>query len=48
MAAADLHARVPHKEAIVADTEALLGDGVGVKLMLGVGGITACVVLRRP
>jgi 3-oxoacyl-(acyl-carrier-protein) synthase len=43
-----LHPRVPHKEAIVADTAAPLSGGVGVKLMLGVGGITACVVLRRP
>lgn len=48
IAPAELHARVPHKAAIVAATEAPLTGGVGVKLMLGVGGITACVVLRKP
>jgi 3-oxoacyl-(acyl-carrier-protein) synthase len=47
MAEADLHPRIPHKERIVAEHAAPLADGVGVKLMLGVGGITACVVLRR-
>lgn len=45
---ADLHARIPNKEAIVTDKPVPLSDGVGVKLMLGVGGITACVVVRRP
>ena len=48
LAPADIHPRIANKAAIVADTEAPLADGVGVKLMLGVGGITACVVLRRP
>jgi 3-oxoacyl-[acyl-carrier-protein] synthase II len=42
----ELHARIPHPEAIVSD-EAPLAGGVGVKLMLGIGGLTACVVLRR-
>ncbi|MBV9945522.1 MAG: beta-ketoacyl synthase [Myxococcales bacterium] len=44
--AAELHPRVPRPEAIVTDQPAPLGPGVGVKLMLGIGGITACVVLR--
>ena len=48
LAAAAIHPSIAHPAAIVADTEAPLADGVGVKLMLGVGGITACVVLRRP
>ena len=41
-----LHSRIPHPEAIVTDEAPLDGD-VGVKLMLGIGGLTACVVLRR-
>ncbi|HEX3770053.1 MAG TPA: beta-ketoacyl synthase N-terminal-like domain-containing protein [Polyangiaceae bacterium] len=43
--AAQLHPRIPHPEAIVSDEAPLAGD-VGVKLMLGIGGLTACVVLR--
>ena len=42
----ELHPRIPHPEAIVADGAAPLTGNVGVKLMLGVGGITACVVMR--
>jgi len=45
---AELHPRIPHREAIVAKESAPLAGDVGVKLMLGVGGITACVVLRAP
>jgi 3-oxoacyl-[acyl-carrier-protein] synthase II len=41
-----LHPRVRRPQAIVS-TEALLDGEVGVKLMLGIGGLTACVVLRR-
>jgi 3-oxoacyl-[acyl-carrier-protein] synthase II len=41
-----LHPRIPHPAAIVTD-EAPLDGTVGVKLMLGIGGLTACVVLRR-
>jgi hypothetical protein len=40
-----LHERVPHPERIVGGSAAIDGP-VGVKLMLGIGGITACVVLR--
>ncbi|HYM95676.1 MAG TPA: beta-ketoacyl synthase, partial [Candidatus Sulfotelmatobacter sp.] len=40
-----LHPRVPRPAAIVTGEAALHGN-VGVKLMLGIGGITACVVLR--
>jgi 3-oxoacyl-(acyl-carrier-protein) synthase len=42
-----LHERVPHPERIVGGAAAIDGP-VGVKLMLGIGGITACVVLRGP
>lgn len=48
VAESELHARIPHREAIVASSPAPLAGDVGVKLMLGVGGITACVVLRAP
>ncbi len=41
-----LHPRVRCPEAIVSAETPLDGD-VGVKLMLGIGGLTACVVLRR-
>jgi 3-oxoacyl-[acyl-carrier-protein] synthase II len=41
-----LHPRLPRPESIVSDEATLDGD-VGVKLMLGIGGLTACVVLRR-
>lgn len=44
--AACINSRIPHRENIVTDYVPLQGD-VGVKLMLGIGGITACVVLRR-
>lgn len=48
--AGQLHGRLSEaqKAAIVTDHEAPLAPGVGVKLMLGVGGITACVVIRKP
>ncbi len=46
IAAADVHPRVAQAAAIVSD-EVPLGTDVGVKLMLGIGGLTACVVLRR-
>ncbi len=43
-----LHPRIPRPEAIVSEEVRLdPAEGpVGVKLMLGIGGITACVVLR--
>lgn len=41
-----LHERVRHPSAIVGADRAPLDGAVGVKLMLGIGGITACVVLR--
>jgi 3-oxoacyl-(acyl-carrier-protein) synthase len=44
--AATLHPKVPRPRAIVTG-EVPLTANVGVKLMLGIGGITACVVLRR-
>jgi 3-oxoacyl-[acyl-carrier-protein] synthase II len=43
----ELHPRIPRPEAIAASGPAPLSGDVGVKLMLGVGGITACVVLRK-
>jgi 3-oxoacyl-[acyl-carrier-protein] synthase II len=46
IAAPEMHPRVPRRDAIVTG-EAKLDGTVGVKLMLGIGGITACVVLRR-
>jgi len=45
VAGSDLHPRVQRKSAIVMAETPLEGD-VGVKLMLGIGGITACVVMR--
>jgi 3-oxoacyl-[acyl-carrier-protein] synthase II len=44
--AASVHPRIARSRAIVSD-EAPLDGNVGVKLMLGIGGLTACVVLRR-
>jgi 3-oxoacyl-[acyl-carrier-protein] synthase II len=45
--AAEIHPRVRRRDRIVTATEeAPLEGTVGVKLMLGIGGITACVVLR--
>ncbi len=41
----NLHPRVQRKSSIVMK-ETLLEGEVGVKLMLGIGGITACVVMR--
>ncbi len=41
-----LHPRAPRREAIVTKETPIEGEH-GVKLMLGIGGITACVVLRR-
>src|SRR6201999_1957039 len=46
IAAGDVHARIGQPSAIVTD-EAPLATDVGVKLMLGIGGLTACVVLRK-
>jgi 3-oxoacyl-(acyl-carrier-protein) synthase len=43
---AKLHARIARREALVTG-EAPLATGVGVKLMLGIGGLTACVVMRQ-
>jgi 3-oxoacyl-[acyl-carrier-protein] synthase II len=43
-----LHERIAHRGAIVGADGAPLEGAVGVKLMLGIGGITACVVLRGP
>lgn len=45
--ASELHPRIPRPDAIVTSGAAPLSGEIGVKLMLGVGGITACVVLRR-
>ncbi|HEY4013515.1 MAG TPA: beta-ketoacyl synthase N-terminal-like domain-containing protein [Polyangiaceae bacterium] len=42
---AEIHPRVRRRDAIVTQ-EAELRGNVGVKVMLGIGGITACVVLR--
>jgi 3-oxoacyl-[acyl-carrier-protein] synthase II len=43
-----VHERVRAPAAIVTSGgDSLGGGGVGVKLMLGIGGITACVVIRR-
>ena len=43
----DIHARVPlHRKPFIVTDEAPLSPGYGVKLMLGIGGVTACVVLR--
>ena len=42
-----LHERVQHPERIVRGGASIDG-AVAVKLMLGIGGITACVVLRAP
>jgi hypothetical protein len=41
-----LHPRIPRPQSIVTDEAPLQGD-IGVKVMLGIGGLTACVVLRR-
>ncbi|MGA2447956.1 MAG: beta-ketoacyl synthase N-terminal-like domain-containing protein [Polyangiaceae bacterium] len=43
---ARLHPRVLRPDAIVGPDEAPLDGDIGVKLMLGIGGITACVVIR--
>ncbi len=42
----EVHARISRPGAIVSAEASLEGD-VAVKLMLGIGGLTACVVLRR-
>jgi 3-oxoacyl-(acyl-carrier-protein) synthase len=47
LSAEALHPRAHHRAQIVTGEAPLTGDH-GVKLMLGIGGITACVVLRRP
>jgi 3-oxoacyl-(acyl-carrier-protein) synthase len=46
IAATDVHPRIAQNAAIVSD-EAPVARDVAVKLMLGIGGLTACVVLRR-
>jgi hypothetical protein len=46
IAAADVHPRIAQTSAIVTDESAVATD-VAVKIMLGIGGLTACVVLRR-
>jgi 3-oxoacyl-(acyl-carrier-protein) synthase len=43
-----LHERVRSPAAIVTSDGGALSGSVGVKLMLGIGGITACVVVRGP
>jgi 3-oxoacyl-(acyl-carrier-protein) synthase len=43
-----LHERVPHPSMIVTSDRAPVEGQVAVKLMLGIGGITACVVVRAP
>jgi 3-oxoacyl-(acyl-carrier-protein) synthase len=47
---AALHPKIRRPEAIVGERAPLAGgpSRVGFKLMLGIGGITACVVLRSP
>jgi len=40
-----LHPRVQRRGSIVMSETPLEGD-IGVKLMLGIGGITACIVMR--
>src|SRR5262249_39134888 len=46
--ASRLHPKVRRPEAIVGERASIAGDGsrVGFKLMLGIGGITSCVVMR--
>ncbi|MBX3229564.1 MAG: beta-ketoacyl synthase [Labilithrix sp.] len=41
-----IHRDVRRPESIVAGMKPLTGERVGFKLMLGIGGITACVVMR--
>ena len=41
----EVHCRVDRPERIVTSTRPVSGT-VGIKMMLGIGGITACVVLR--
>jgi 3-oxoacyl-(acyl-carrier-protein) synthase len=41
-----VHGRVRHPASIVGVDRAPINRAVGVKLMLGIGGITACVVMR--
>lgn len=51
IAPADLHPKITRRAAIVSDVAPLEGKAegaVGIKLMLGIGGITSCVVLRGP
>jgi 3-oxoacyl-[acyl-carrier-protein] synthase II len=43
----DVHCRVERPERIVTESRPVTGK-VGIKMMLGVGGITACVVIRAP
>ena len=46
LSAEALHPRAHHRDRIVTAEAPIAGEH-GVKLMLGIGGITACVVLRR-
>ena len=41
-----LHERVPNPGVIVTSDRAPIDGNVAVKVMLGIGGITACVVVR--
>lgn len=43
----DLHPRIARKAQIVGEQAMTVHGDVGVKMMLGIGGITACVVVRR-
>jgi hypothetical protein len=43
----EVHCRVDRPERIVTTTRPVTGK-VGIKMMLGIGGITACVVVRAP
>jgi 3-oxoacyl-(acyl-carrier-protein) synthase len=43
-----LHERVPHPNMIVTSDRAPIEGQYAVKLMLGIGGITACVVVHAP
>lgn len=49
--AAEIHPRITRKDQIVTESRRFAKPktgAVGVKLMLGIGGITACVVVRSP
>ncbi len=48
IATTEFHPRIRRREQLVGTTARTLTSNVGVKMMLGIGGITACVVLRGP